>query len=93
VSDSAMFDQAVANLRGLREEMRSAAGRPGLVRAQAVQCWTDKVDTAITDLLEVERRARYREVRAVGAALVDVAVEGPPASPRASHSVGEGGAE
>jgi hypothetical protein len=38
------------------------------------------VDTAIVDLLEVERRARYGEALAVGAALVDVVVDGPPRS-------------
>ena len=37
-----------------------------------------RIDTAIADLLEGERRARYMEVLAVGAALVDVTIEGPP---------------
>jgi hypothetical protein len=81
VSDTALFDQAVANLRGLREEMRRAAGHSaGPVHAQAVQEWTDTVDTAIADLLEAERRARYSEAFAIASALVDVTVDGPPAS-------------
>jgi hypothetical protein len=74
-----MFDQAVGNLRGVREAMRCAMGRSGGVpEAQAVESWTDTIDTAIADLLEAERRARYAEVLAVGAALVDVTIEGPP---------------
>jgi hypothetical protein len=82
VSDSAIFDQAVANLRALCDEMRGAAGGPnGVVQAQAVQCWTEAVDTAIADLLEVERRARYADVLAVCEALVDATVDGPPAAP------------
>jgi hypothetical protein len=77
-----MFDQVVANLRELREAMRCATGdSAGVLQAQAVQSWTDGIDTAIADLLEVERRARYAEVLAVGAALVDVTIEGP-ANPR-----------
>ena len=80
--DSAMFDQVVANLRGVREAMRCATGHSARVlHAQEVQCWTDKIDTAIAELLEVERRARYAEVLAVGAALVDVTIEGPGRSP------------
>jgi hypothetical protein len=79
-----MFDQAVAQLRGLREELRCAGGHPaGLVQAQEVRCWTDKIDAAIADLLEVERRARYAEALALGEALVDVTVDGfspPPGS-------------
>jgi hypothetical protein len=69
-----MFDQAVARLRGLREEMRAAN-----VGAAEMQGWMDAIDLVIRDLLEVERRARYQEVFALGAALVDVAMEGPPA--------------
>jgi hypothetical protein len=72
-----MFDQVVANLRGLREAIQCSAG---VLHAQTVQSWTDKIDTAIADLLEIERRARYAEVLAVGAALVDVTIEGPPAA-------------
>ena len=57
--DAAMFDQVVANLRGVREAMRCATGHSaGVLHAPAVQSWTDKIDTAIADLLEVERRAR-----------------------------------
>ena len=82
MSTSAMFDQAVANLRAVCDEMREAAGETNdMVEAQAVQCWTETVDTAIADLLEVERRARYAEVLAVCVALVDATVEGPPAAP------------
>ena len=81
MSTSAMFDQAVANLRAVCDEMREAAGETnGMVEAQAVQCWTETVDTAIADLLEVERRARYAEVLTVCEALVDATVEGPPAA-------------
>ena len=78
MSDSAMFDQVVANLRELRGEMLGATGHSaGVLHAWLVQSWADKIDTAIADLLEVERRARYAEVLAVGDALVDVAIEGP----------------
>jgi hypothetical protein len=74
-----MFDQVVANLRGVREAMQCATGHSaGARHAQAVQSWTDQIDAAIAELLEVERRARYAEVLAVGAALVDVTIEGPP---------------
>ena len=77
--DAATFDQVVANLRGVREAMRCATGHSaGALHTQAVQSWTDKIDAAIADLLEVERRARYAEVLALGAALVDVTIEGPP---------------
>jgi hypothetical protein len=72
MSDSAIFDQAVARLRGLREEMRADS-----VGATQMQRWIDAIDLAIGDLLEIERRARYQEVFALGAALVDVAMEGP----------------
>ena len=82
MSNSAMFDQAVANLRALCDEMRRATDKTnGVVQARAVQCWTETVDTAIADLLEVERRARYAEVLAVCVALVDATVDGPPAAP------------
>ena len=78
MSDSAVLDQAVARLCGLREEMRGTAGHSaGVVPAQ-VQGWMDTIDTAIGDLLEVERQARYREAFAIGAQLVDVIVDGPP---------------
>jgi hypothetical protein len=77
VSDSAVFDQAVAKLRGMREEMSCATG---VVATQMLQGWMEAIDLAIGDLLEAERRARYQEVFAVGAALVDVTVEGPPGS-------------
>jgi hypothetical protein len=80
VDDSALFDQAIANLRELGGEMRSAGiDAAGLVHAQAVQCWTDAVDEVIADLLKIERRARYAEALAAGAALVDVIAHGPPA--------------
>lgn len=79
-----MFDQAVGNLRGLSEELRAAGDPVDLVAARAVQCWADKLDTAVDDLLEIQRRARYAEVFAVAAALVDVTVEGPPAGEEAS---------
>jgi hypothetical protein len=86
-----MFDQVVGNLRGMREAMRCAIGRSaGVLDAQAVESWTDRIDTAIADLLEVERRARYAEVLAVGVALVDVAIEGPPGR---RESAGSAGAE
>lgn len=82
MSSSALIDQAVANLRLLGEEMRCAAGRTdGAVQIAAVQGWTETIDTAIADLLEVERRARYGEALAVCLALVDATVDGPPASP------------
>ena len=79
VSDSTLLDQAVANLRGLSEEIRAAGEAAGLLAARGVQCWADRLDTAVADLLEVQRRARYAEVFAAAAALVDVTVEGPPA--------------
>jgi hypothetical protein len=83
MSDSAIVDQTVAQLRGLRDEMRAVAVCPaGFVQTQAVQGWTDQVDAAIADLVEIERRARYADAWAVGAALVDVTVEGPPAPAR-----------
>lgn len=75
VSESALFDQAVARLCGLHAEMRCTAGG---ITAQTIQGWRDTLDTAIGDLLEVERRARYREVFAVGAALVEATIDGPP---------------
>ena len=82
VIHSAMFDQAVAQLRGLREELRCAGEPPaGMVQAQEVQRWTEQIDTAIADLLEVEWRARYAEALALGAALVDVTVDGPRGGP------------
>ena len=82
MSSSALIDQAVANLRLLCEDMRCAAGQTdGAVQAPAVQGWTETIDTAIADLLEAERRARYGEVLAVCLALVDATVDGPPASP------------
>jgi len=80
VSDSPLFDQAVANLRGLSEEIRAAGDPSGLGAARAVQCWADKLDTAVADLIEVQRRAGYGEVLAVFAALADVTIEGPRAA-------------
>ena len=81
MSSSALIDQAVANLRLLSEEMRCAAGRTNdAMQAPAVQRWTETIDKAIADLLEIERRARYGEVLAVCLALVDATVDGPPAS-------------
>ena len=79
MSDSVTPDRVVVHLREVREEMQCAAGHAaGLVDAQAVQGWPDEVASAIADLLEAERRARYGEALAVGAALVDVIVDGPP---------------
>ena len=80
MSDSPLFDQAVANLRGLSEEIRAAGDPAGLGSARVVQCWADKLDTAVADLLEVQRRAGYGEVLAVFAALADVTIEGPRAA-------------
>ena len=70
-----MFDQAVARLRGVREDMRAAS-----VEATQMRDWMDAIDQSIGDLLEVERRARYREVFALGAALVDVTLDLSPGS-------------
>ena len=79
-----MLDQAVANLRGLSEEIRAAGDPADLVGAPPVQCWADKLDAAFADLLEIQRRARYAEVLAIAAALVDVTAEGPPAAEEAT---------
>ena len=84
VSHSTLLDQAIANLRELIGDIRAAGDPAGLVAARAAQCWADRLDTAVADLLEVQRRARYSEVLAVFAALADVTVEGPPAGEEAS---------
>jgi len=87
--DSALIAQALATLRGLGEQMRCASGRAdGAVQAPAVQSWADSVETAIADLLEIERRARYGEVLAVCLALVDAAVDGRAASPAVIRAEG-----
>jgi len=88
VTHSASFDQAVATLRGLRDEIGSAAAGPAVVRASSLHCWMEKVDSVTTDLLEVQRRVRYEEALAIAAALVDVALEGPTVS-RTVSSCGE----
>jgi hypothetical protein len=80
VDESALLDQAVANLRGLSDDIRSAANDS--VRREAVpavQGWTAMIDAAIANLVEVQRRARYRDLLATADALVDAIVEGPPA--------------
>jgi hypothetical protein len=78
VSDSALFDQAVARLCGLHADMRCADGGSAAdLPTATMQGWMDTIDTAIGDLLEVERRARYREALAVGAALVEATADGP----------------
>jgi hypothetical protein len=87
VSDSALFDQAVANLRRLSAEIRAAGDPAGLIPARAAQCWADQVDTAAADLLEVQRRARYADVFAVAAALVDVTIERPSVAPEPSSGL------
>jgi hypothetical protein len=57
-----MLTQAIANLQALLEEMREASVLP-LEESwsdndwtRTVQCWADKVGTAIADLHEVETR-------------------------------------
>lgn len=77
---SPSIGQTVAKLRVVCKEMRRAADRTDGI-ARAVPGWADSVDTAIADLLEVERRARYAEVLAVCLALVDATADGPPAAP------------
>jgi len=80
VSDSTLFDQAVASLRGLSDEIRSAGAgdSAGVGPTLAVQRWRATIETAVADLLEVQRRHQYDEVLAVGAALVDAIVEASP---------------
>jgi hypothetical protein len=78
VFDSPLFDQAVANLRRLSEDIGAARDPGGPVSVVAVQSWVDRLDTAVADLFEVQRRARYGEVLVTAAALVDVTADGPP---------------
>ena len=78
MSDSTLFDQAVASLRRLSDEMRSAGDSASVGPTRAVQRWTATIETAVADLLEVQRRHRYDEMLAVGAALVDTIVEASP---------------
>ena len=88
MSDATLFDGAVARLRGLSEDVRSAAGdADGFVPVQMVHVWTRSLDSAIADLLEVQRRAGYAEVFAVGAALIDVMAERPAEPADASAGV------
>ena len=73
--DSTLFDEALANLRGLSHDIRAVREPAGHVAA-ALRDWSNAVDTAVADLLEVRRRARYAEVLALADALVDVTVDG-----------------
>lgn len=78
MSDATLFGQAIANLRGLSVDIHGS-GDAGLGPVQAtLHGWSQRLDSAIADLLEVQRRALYTDVLAVGAALVDVMAEGPP---------------
>lgn len=52
-----MLTQAIKNLRALRREMMPDAGCYEPARPEQIQCWADKVSTAIADLQEVGPKA------------------------------------
>jgi hypothetical protein len=77
-----LFDQAVAKLRKLSEEILGASSAAAsVVPTPTVRGWTDRIGAVIEDLLETQRRAPYADMTAIGAALADAIVERPPAAP------------